>query len=65
VPQDDADDHECGIMTSDVDTDHGEGFVCERVTRVWESSSLKMPESRNVCAFLLEEIKKQKNSESG
>ncbi|XP_056088531.1 uncharacterized protein LOC130068914 [Rhinichthys klamathensis goyatoka] len=27
---DNADD-ECGIMTSDVDTDHGEGFVCERV----------------------------------
>lgn len=35
MPQDDDDDddHECGIMTSDVDTDHGEGFVCERVVR--------------------------------
>ncbi|KAK7173356.1 hypothetical protein R3I93_003240 [Phoxinus phoxinus] len=40
VPQDvDDDDHECGIMTSDVDTDHGEGFVCERVVR--ELTSLK------------------------
>lgn len=26
VPQ--GDDNKCGIMTSDVDTDHGEGFVC-------------------------------------
>ncbi|XP_048044047.1 uncharacterized protein LOC125266945 [Megalobrama amblycephala] len=24
------DDNKCGIMTSDVDTDHGEGFVCEK-----------------------------------
>lgn len=31
VPQDD-EDHECGgIMTSDVEADHGEGFVCERI----------------------------------
>lgn len=29
VPQDD-EDCECGIMASDVDTDHGEGFLCER-----------------------------------
>lgn len=27
----DEDDHECGIMTSDVEADHGEGFVCERI----------------------------------
>ncbi|RXN03210.1 hypothetical protein ROHU_022881 [Labeo rohita] len=26
----DDEDHDCGIMTADVDTDHGEGFVCER-----------------------------------
>ncbi|XP_016416090.1 uncharacterized protein LOC107746395 [Sinocyclocheilus rhinocerous] len=29
-PSMDDEDHECGIMTDDVDTDHGEGFVCER-----------------------------------
>ncbi|XP_077087376.1 uncharacterized protein LOC143739099 [Siphateles boraxobius] len=38
---DDDDDHECGIMTSDVDTDHGEGFVCERVVRELTSSLKK------------------------
>ncbi|ROJ78842.1 hypothetical protein DPX16_15367 [Anabarilius grahami] len=27
----DDDDNECGIMTSDVEADHGEGFVCERI----------------------------------
>ncbi|XP_050965200.1 uncharacterized protein LOC127165009 [Labeo rohita] len=27
---DDHEDYECGIMTDNVNTDHGEGFVCER-----------------------------------
>ncbi|XP_042612420.1 uncharacterized protein LOC109073814 isoform X2 [Cyprinus carpio] len=30
VPSVDDEDRECGIMTDDVDIDHGEGFVCER-----------------------------------
>ncbi|XP_067294574.1 uncharacterized protein [Pseudorasbora parva] len=36
------DDYECGIITSDVDMDHGDGFVCERVVRnLWWSRACK------------------------
>ncbi|XP_048046245.1 uncharacterized protein LOC125268211 [Megalobrama amblycephala] len=32
-PFTDDEDHECGIMTSDVEVDHAEGFVCERIMK--------------------------------
>lgn len=35
----DDEDHECGIMSSDVDADYGEGFVCARRVNLVSSST--------------------------
>lgn len=38
-PYADDEDHECGIMSSDVDADYGEGFVCARRVNLVSSST--------------------------